>query len=165
MTKISFPLLNERQIEVRIARINENGATLLLYKDARCDANILDSVVGPENWQCRFYECKGNLFCSVGINVAEGWIWKDDCGSESNVQKEKGEASDSFKRACFKWGLGRELYTAPLIWVPASKLKDKYDKFIVEKITYNEHSQIIGLSVKSIATDKRVFVWQRDNNA
>lgn len=161
MSKVEFPLLTESQIEVRIATFKEGkGASLLLYKDARCDANILDGVILPENWQCKFYECKGNLFCSVGIRIGDEWIWKDDCGSESNVEKEKGEASDSFKRACFKWGLGRELYTAPFIWVPADKMTSKFDKFEVEKILYNESRQISALSIKKQGGG-RVFVWQR----
>jgi hypothetical protein len=159
--KIEFPLLTESQIDVRISTFKEGkGGSLLLYKDARCDANILDSVILPENWQCKFYECKGNLFCSVGIRIGDEWIWKDDCGSESNVEKEKGEASDSFKRACFKWGLGRELYTAPFIWVPADKMTNKFDKFEVEKILYNESRQISALSIKKQGGG-RVFVWQR----
>ena len=161
MKKIEFPLLTESQIDVRISTFKEGkGCSLLLYKDARCDANILDSVILPENWQCKFYECKGNLFCSVGIRIGDEWIWKDDCGSESNVEKEKGEASDSFKRACFKWGLGRELYTAPFIWVPADKMTNKFDKFEVEKILYNESRQISALSIKKQGGG-RVFVWQR----
>lgn len=161
MKKIEFPLLTESQIDVRISTFKEGkGGSLLLYKDARCDANILDSVILPENWQCKFYECKGNLFCSVGIRIDDEWIWKDDCGSESNVEKEKGEASDSFKRACFKWGLGRELYTAPFIWVPADKMTNKFDKFEVEKILYNESRQISALSIKKQGGG-RVFVWQR----
>lgn len=161
MKKIEFPLLTAAQIDVRMATFKEGkGASLLLYKDARCDANILDSVIGPENWQCRFYECKGNLFCSVGIRVGDEWIWKDDCGSESNVEKEKGEASDSFKRACFKWGLGRELYTTPFIWVSADKMTNKYDRFEVEKIAYNDQRQITGLAIKRV-NGPRVFVWQR----
>jgi hypothetical protein len=162
--KLEFPLLTESQIEVRIATYKEGkGASLLLYKDARCDANILDSVLGPENWQCRFYECKGNLFCSVGIRINGEWIWKDDCGAESNVEKQKGEASDSFKRACFKWGLGRELYTAPFIWVPADKLGDKFDRFEVEKIAYNDKRQITGLSIKKVGGN-RVFVWKKEES-
>jgi hypothetical protein len=98
--------------------------------------NILDETVGAENWQREHYECKGNLFCRVGIAVPHTvehgvmyeWVWKSDCGVESNTKVQKGEASDSFKRACFNWGIGRELYTAPFIWVNADKCNIKNGK-------------------------------------
>ena len=123
---MKFRNLKADEVEARVSQIKENGVALLLYKDARCDMRILDETVGPENWQREHYECKGNLFCRVGINVnyhndnlSDKWVWKSDCGTESNTEAQKGEASDSFKRACFNWGIGRELYTAPFIWVPA----------------------------------------------
>lgn len=123
---MKFRNLRADEVEARVSQIKENGVALLLYKDARCDMRILDETVGPENWQREHYECKGNLFCRVGINVNYNtpehigrWVWKSDCGTESNTEAQKGEASDSFKRACFNWGIGRELYTAPFIWVPA----------------------------------------------
>ncbi len=117
---MNFRKLTANDVEARVKSCDENGFVLLLYKNARCDMNILDETVGAENWQRDHFECKGNLFCRVGINinyVDEGmhqeYVWKADCGTESNTDKEKGESSDSFKRACFNWGIGRELYTAP----------------------------------------------------
>lgn len=160
MEKLEFPLLEAKDIDVRIATFKDTGAQLLLYKDARADMALLDAVVGPENWQRKHYECKGNLFCSVGILwVHDEWVWKDDCGSESNVEKEKGEASDSFKRACSNWGIGRELYTSPFIWVPKNKLKDKYDKFRVEKITY-EGREITELDIYDKTTKAIVYTFR-----
>lgn len=115
-----FRKLTANDVEARVQSCDENGFVLLLYKNARCDMNILDETVGAENWQREHYEVKGNLFCRVGINVSKEpmvrsdcWVWKADCGTESNTEKEKGESSDSFKRACFNWGIGRELYTSP----------------------------------------------------
>ena len=102
---MKFRPLRADEIEVRVQSIKEKGVILLLYKNARCDMNILDETVGAENWQREHYECKGNLFCRVGIRCADGWIYKSDCGAESNTEKEKGEASDSFKRACVNWGM------------------------------------------------------------
>ena len=161
MNTIDFPMLKEEDISVRIAQFKDGkGAQLLLYKDARVDINILNSTVGIENWQKKFYRCGDSLFCSVGILFDNGWVWKDDCGSESNVEKEKGEASDSFKRACVNWGIGIELYTSPFIWVPADKLKSKYDKFSVEKIAY-DGQEISGLTVFNETTKQRVFAWKR----
>lgn len=179
---MKFRDLTADDIEVRVQSVKQNGLVLLLYKNARVDMAILDETVGPENWQREHYECKGNLFCRVGISVDhEGkydeWVWKSDCGVESNTEAQKGEASDSFKRACFNWGIGRELYTAPFIWVGADKCTIKqagtdkygkpiykcYDKFEVEKIAI-ENKRIVGLSIinASLAgdkmSDKRVFL-------
>ena len=132
---------------------------------------ILDETVGAEHWQREHYECKGNLYCRVGIHCEE-WVWKSDCGTESNTDAEKGEASDSFKRACVNWGIGRELYTSPFIWIPAEKCnikennrngKPSYacnDKFTVEKIKI-ENKQITGLAIINATTGKRCFVWQK----
>ena len=93
-----FRALRPDEVECRIGTVSKQGKglSLLLYKDARCDARILDETVGPENWQCEFYECKGTLFCSLGIRVNENeWIWKDDAGAPSNMEAAKGEASDA----------------------------------------------------------------------
>ncbi len=166
-----FRLLRADEIDVRVSTINENGCSLLLYKDARCDQNILDETVGPMNWQRQ--HGRENANCSVGIwdENKKQWVWKEDTGTESNTEKEKGLASDSFKRACFNWGIGRELYTAPFIWIPKDKVnisekngkKCTFDKFRVEKILYNGFNQISAISIRS---DKkgRVFVWQENEN-
>lgn len=174
---IQFRDLTAEEIECRVQSVKQNGLVLLLYKDARVDMNILDATVGPENWQREHYECKGNLFCRVGINIIRGgstieekWVWKSDCGTESNTEAQKGEASDSFKRACFNWGIGRELYTAPFIWIKAEACnitegkngsKQCYDKFEVEKIII-ENKQIKAVAIRNVTKGVRAFVWQRD---
>lgn len=176
---MNFRDLTEEEIECRVQSVKQNGLVLLLYKNARCDMNILDETVGAECWQREHYECKGNLFCRVGICVETKkgdaifpeWVWKSDCGVESNTEAQKGEASDSFKRACFNWGIGRELYTAPFIFIPAKKCNINngkcYDKFEVEKIVIRD-KKIMAISIlnNSIESenvkDKRCFVWQRD---
>ena len=103
--------LKPDEIEVRVGTVGAKGCTMLLYKNARVDRQILDDTFGQMNWSCRYEEHKGNLFCSIGVYDAEKkeWVWKEDCGTESNTEKEKGEASDSFKRAGFRWGIGIEL--------------------------------------------------------
>ena len=121
---MKFRKLKPEEIDVRVAQIGDGWVQLLLYKDARVDMTILDETVGPENWQREHYECKGNLFCRVGINCDGQWVWKSDCGSESYTEKEKGEASDSFKRACTNWGIGRELYTKLPIFVNIETVKN-----------------------------------------
>lgn len=154
---MEFRTLKANEIDVRVGQVTSKGAILLLYKDARCDMNILDETVGAENWQREHYEVKGNMFCRVGIKCANEWVFKSDCGTESNTEKEKGEASDSFKRACVNWGIGRELYTAPTILVKTEtekdgnryKLKDQYAFYgcRVADIKYNDAREIVSVKI------------------
>jgi len=161
---MNFRALEKEDIECRVQSVKEKGLVLLLYKNARVDMNILDDTVGAENWQREHYECKGNLFCRVGIYCNNEWVYKSDCGTESNTEAQKGEASDSFKRACFNWGIGRELYTSPFIWINADKCnitadKKCYDKFSVEKIII-ENKRITALAIWNDTKNVRAFVWQ-----
>lgn len=149
--------IKANEIDVRIGMCKEKGLTLLLYKDARYDMKILDELFTPLGWQRKHNIINGNLFCTVSVyNEKLGqWIDKEDVGTESNTEKEKGQASDSFKRACVNLGIGRELYTAGFIWV-ANKgdiFKDgnRYKcntKFKVDKIEYNADKEIISLVIK-----------------
>lgn len=171
---LNFRTLKETEIDVRIASTKEKGLSLLLYKDARVDMNILDETVGSLNWTREHIEIKGNLFCKLSIYDTDKkeWVYKIDCGTESNADKEKGESSDSFKRAAFNWGIGRELYTSPFIWIKSTdcnisesvfngkKVYKCFDKFEVEKILYDEQKTIIALSIKNKNTGKRVFVMK-----
>lgn len=139
-------LLKPDDIEVRIQSVNKGGARLLLYKNARVDMNILDETFGPMNWQRSHSRENQNCTVSVWDDEKGQWVAKEDTGTESFTEKEKGLASDSFKRACFNWGIGRELYTAPDIFVFRNDLKkfqEKgqgfvcYDRFVVTDIKYN----------------------------
>lgn len=150
-------LLTADEIECRVGTISEKGLSLLLYKDARADMKILDEVFGSMNWQRTHLLVGGNLYCCVDIydEQKQQWISKMDVGTESYTEKEKGQASDSFKRACVSVGIGRELYTAPFIWVSAGKCniqpKDNryitHDKFRVKDIEYNDNREIVGLTI------------------
>ena len=113
MDKLTFRPLRADEVDVRVATCKQNGVSLLLYKDARCDMNILDETVGPMNWQRRHGRDNANCVVSIWDENKKEWVGKEDTGTESNTEAEKGLASDSFKRACFNWGIGRELYTAP----------------------------------------------------
>ena len=160
-----FRLLNANEIECRVAQVKKNGLSLLLYKNARADMSILDETVGPMNWQRR--HCRDNANCIVSIWDPEKkqWIEKEDTGTESNTEAEKGLASDSFKRACFNVGIGRELYTAPFIWVtpPNCEIKEVngryacYDRFDVSEIGYNERREINRLVIVNAKTHNVVF--------
>lgn len=159
-----FRLLRADEIECRISQISDKGLSLLLYKTARTDANLLDEKYGSRQWQNDFKVVDGVLYGGIGIIFGDGeYVWKWDAGTESNTEAEKGRASDAFKRAGFKWGIGRELYTAPRIWIPVEKCNIQnrkcYDTFEVEKIAYNDKQEISGISIT--CNGKRVFVWQR----
>lgn len=173
-----FRPLRADEIECRVGTVGAKGFTMLLYKDARCDMNILDETVGEFNWQRDHKEIKGTIYCGVGIfhgsieQIGQGvnpWVWKWDAGAESYTEKEKGEASDSFKRACVNWGIGRELYTAPLIFIRAKtepvgngyRLSDKRDGYgyKVAQIEY-EGGRISHLVITKNGT--QVFTFTAD---
>ncbi len=160
-------LLKADEIECRVSIIKENGLSLLLYKDARVDQKILDESFGIFGWK-RSHQCiEGNLYCTVEILDKETgqWVAKQDVGTTGYAEKEKSQASDSFKRACFNWGIGRELYTAPFIWIPAGKTviqsrENRYccnDRFFVSSIGYNEDREINALT---IVNDKGQKVYE-----
>lgn len=171
--EIKFRTLKASEIECRVNSINEKGLSLLLYKDARVDQNILDETVGCMNWQRS--HCRDNANCIVSIwdTDKKQWVSKEDTGTESYTEKEKGLASDSFKRACFNWGIGRELYSAPFIWVSASDAKISagkngkyqcYDRFAVEQIIYDDDRNIVSLSIMNTTQKKRVFCMNNRKN-
>lgn len=142
--RLKFRRLNADEIDLRIGPISKSTqrVSILPYKDARVDMAMLDETVGPENWARDHKEIKGNLYCGVGIRCGETFVWKWDCGTESTTEKEKGEASDSFKRACVNWGIGRELYTAPDIWITCNSKE------------WNNGSPRMTLAVREIQYDE-----------
>lgn len=151
-----FRNLRADEIDVRLSQIKDDGFILLLYKDARCDMSILDETVGALNWQRVHTRENANCIVSLWDKDKNQWISKEDTGTESNTEKEKGLASDSFKRACFNWGIGRELYTSPFIWVSdmsyvkASKTTGKrsvYERFKVSKIEISDKKVITDLEI------------------
>ena len=158
--KLEFPLLTKEQIEVKIKKVGKNGANSLLYKTARTDMDILDSVVGADKWRNDYAEIKGNLYCTIYVRDENGeWVGKQDCGIESRADgdgnEKKGEASDAFKRAGFRWGIGRELYTAPFTFLHVEteqengrwKLADPFARFTVGKIEYDNARRICALDI------------------
>ena len=152
---MEFRLLKADEIDCRVQQVGNGYCTLLLYKDARCDMNILDEVVGSMNWKREHTRDNANCIVSIWDEKKSQWISKEDTGVESNTEKEKGLASDSFKRACFNWGIGRELYTSPHIKIQLNdgeftnengKCKLKYISFSVSKIDYTD-KKITGLTI------------------
>lgn len=159
--------LRADEVECRVSQISEKGIALLLYKDARCDMNILDETFGTFGWK-RYHEIIGDrLYCTVEILDEEtgNWISKQDVGTGSYTEKEKGQASDSFKRACFNVGIGRELYTAPFIFVNKDKCNITkgstgkhvcYDRFDVSSMVVKD-KKIVQLTIVNQKTGAEVF--------
>ena len=171
-----FRPLRADEIECRVGMVRENGLSLLLYKDARVDQKLLDEhpQIGPLNWQRSHSRENANCVVSIWDENKKQWISKEDTGTESNTEKEKGIASDSFKRACVNWGIGRELYTAPFIWVDRENCNiekgrsgkwECKDEFIVERIQYSESApslydvNITGLAIRNNKLNVNAFEW------
>lgn len=152
-----FRTLTADEIEVRVGSVSKGKASLLLYKDARCDMAILDETVGPLNWQRHHSRDNANCIVSIWDEEKNQWIEKEDTGTESNTEREKGLASDSFKRACVNLGIGRELYTSPRITINCEtvpdgnrhKLKNPWQFYgcKVASIEYDDKRQIKQLSI------------------
>ena len=169
--ELKFRTLYANEIDCRIQSVYETGLVLLLYKDARVDQKLLDEVVGPMNWQKKYLRDNANCIVSIYDDEKKYWVEKEDTGTESNTEKEKGLASDSFKRACFNWGIGRELYSAPLIWITSDNCtivkikdpktqKDKFickDKFKIQTIDYDKNREISKLSIINLTLKKCVY--------
>lgn len=162
---LEFRTLKADEIDCRVSQIESNWLTLLLYKDARVDMDILDETVGPMNWKREHLRDNANCVVSIYDEDKQEWVSKEDTGKESFSEAEKGLASDSFKRACVNWGIGRELYTSPSIFIfprkdMAKKGKDgeffkykdeKYTtktRFHVDFINYDENKNIVSLIIR-----------------
>lgn len=157
---MEFRNVRADEIECRVGSVSKtgNGFSLLLYKDARTDQNILDETVGAMNWQKHYELIDGQLFCTIEIWDSEKkqWVGKQDVGIESNTEAEKGRASDAQKRSGFAWGIGRELYTAPFIWI--SEGDPKKDKFIVDSIEIVD-KKITALAIANAKTKEIVYTF------
>lgn len=167
----AFRTLTADEIEVRVGTVGDGKASLLLYKDARCDMAILDETVGPLNWQRHHSRDNANCTVSIWDDEKKQWIEKEDTGTESYTEREKGLASDSFKRACVNLGIGRELYTSPRITVKCKTVRDgnlyklvnKWEFYgcKVSSIQYDDRRQITQLSI----TKDGNVIFEYPNNA
>jgi len=169
MNELKFRPLNANEIECRVGNVakDNSGFFLLLYKQARVDQNILDQTFGIWNWQCRYYQVKNTMVCSIGIYNQERkeWIWKDNGGDDDSATEQvKSELSDSFKRACFCVGIGRELYYAPKIYVKAENGNDKYQRYSVKSINYDNDKRITELTIINEKTKQVVYSYGKSGN-
>lgn len=166
MSKLVFRSLRADEIDVRVQTVTEKGCSLLLYKDARCDMNILDETVGALGWKREHTRDNANCIVSIWDSNKGQWVSKEDTGTESNTEKEKGLASDSFKRACFNWGIGRELYTSPFIWVTGYVTDYKGKMTVKEKFSVKSIEVKEGVITKLIIVDSKgniVFKFEDDS--
>lgn len=163
--RLDFRTLKANEIDVRVGNVakNDSGFFLLLYKNARVDQTILDETVGQWNWQCKYYQVKNTMVCSVGIFNEERneWLWKDNGGDDDyQAEQVKAELSDAFKRACFNWGIGRELYYSPKIWINQdNENQPKTSHYSVKNIEYDENKRITRLTIINDKTKKVVFLY------
>ena len=157
-----FRLLRADEIDARIGSTKPNGVSLLLYKDARCDMAILDETVGAFNWTRYHGRDNANCIVSLWDEDKRQWVGKEDTGTESNTESEKGLASDSFKRACFNWGIGRELYTAPFIWISGNPADLKFEKYHVDAIGYDDNRNINYLVISNAKTKQVVYSFGKN---
>ena len=164
MEQINFRPLKANEIECRVGNVAKDGSGffLLLYKNARVDQIILDETFGAFNWQCKYYQVKNTMVCSVGVWNQERneWIWKDNGGDDDTTMEQvKAELSDSFKRACFNWGIGRELYFSPKIYIKCDGANDKFAHYSVKVIEYGENKRITNLAIVNDKTKEVVFLY------
>lgn len=161
--EVKFRPLEADEVECRVGTVSKNGKglSLLLYKNARVDMDVLDETVGAMRWKRE--HSRDNRNCTVSIYDSDlgEWVSKEDTGTESNTEAEKGLASDSFKRACVNWGIGRELYTAPFIWVRPED-GTKYDRYVVDELG-TQDGRIVRLEIVNTKTNRVVYrlgAWQ-----
>ena len=153
---LKFRTLKASEIEVRVRQVNRGGVSLVLYQDARAAQDLLDETVGCLNWQKRYLRDNANCVVSIFDPDKNIWVEKEDTGTASNTDPEKGLASDSFKRACVNWGIGRELYSSPKIFIKKEDLPHysadggKFscgDEFSVKEIEYGNDNTIVSVTV------------------
>jgi hypothetical protein len=151
--ELVFDLLTASEIECRIGTTKQpkdgkpGGVSLLLYKDARCDMIRLDKAVGAMGWMRSHSRDNANCTVSIWDDEKKMWVSKEDTGVASRTEAEKGLASDSFKRSCVNWGIGRELYTAPFIWISGNPDVLKWERFNVKAIGYDANRNINALTI------------------
>ena len=165
--QISFRPLTANEIECRVGNVAQSGSGffLLLYKNARVDQTILDETFGAWNWQSKYYQVKNTMVCSVGVynDKRNEWIWKDNGGDDDyQAEQVKAELSDAFKRACFNWGIGRELYYSPKIWINATNDNTTSARYSVKVIEYDQNKRITRLVIINDKTKEVVFQYGKD---
>jgi|TARA_B110000879_G_scaffold123461_1_gene163280 hypothetical protein len=169
LKNLSKPLAIQ-DIDFRVQSINKGGyATILAYKDARVDIKRLNEVCGVLGWQREHTRDNRNCIISIWDKENKQWVSKEDTGTESMADSQKGLASDSFKRACFNLGIGIELYDYPIIQIKLNpnefkienqKVKQTWDLKLKEWKWASEFNgnKLVGLACKD-QNDKVRFIF------
>lgn len=172
---LEFRTLNANEIECRVGNTIKDTQNkdkvkafyLLLYKNARVDQIILDETVGQFNWKCNYYQVKNTMVCSVSIwnDERKEWVSKDNGGDDDfNTEQVKAELSDSFKRACFNWGIGRELYYSPKIYIECKDKNTEKARYSVKVIEYDDKKRIKRLAIVNNETKQVVYSYGYKEN-
>jgi hypothetical protein len=136
---------------------------------ARVDIKRLNEVCGVLGWQREHTRDNRNCIISIWDKENKQWVSKEDTGTESMADSQKGLASDSFKRACFNLGIGIELYDYPIIQIKLNpnefkienqKVKQTWDLKLKEWRWVSEFNgnKLVGLACKD-QNDKVRFVY------
>ena len=161
MKRINWELMRPEDIEIRPAMVKDGKATLLLYQNSRTAMDALDRNFGEFGWKIEYKAVGEQIYGCLSIKDPETgeWVCKEDTGSESNIEAQKGQSSDILKRCAVRFGYGRELYTAPRIVIE----DDKYGNtgYKVSRIEYNENREIVVLEIVN-RFNKPVFDWKDD---
>lgn len=153
--------LHSDELQLRVGRIANGGAVLLLYKDSRADTRRLNEVLGVFGWK-RAHQFKDGInYCTVSIRNPETgeWVSREDCGTESKTEAEKGQSSDAFKRACFAFGIGIELYDTPTIFVSGVDRTTKVSQWAVRMAVDKDSKELRVLQVVDELGNNK-FVWK-----
>lgn len=153
--------LHSNELQLRVGRIANGGAVLLLYKDSRADTRRLNDVLGVFGWKRSHAFKEGINYCTVSIRNPETgeWVSREDCGTESKTEAEKGQSSDAFKRACFAFGIGIELYDTPTIFVPGVDKFTKVGEWTVRMAVDKDSKELRLLQVVDQQGVSK-FVWK-----
>lgn len=164
-SELKFRNLKAEEIDVRVGQVAKDNSyiTLLLYQDGRVAMDLLDETVGKMNWKREHSRDNKNCTISIWDSNKKEWVGKEDTGVESFSDKEKGLASDSFKRSAVNWGIGRSLYSAPKMFLYGDGNKLKSDKYSVKHIKYDEQDNIIELIIIN-KKDEVVFTFPKKGN-
>lgn len=164
--ELNFRNLKAEEIEVRVGQVAKENSwiSLLLFQNSRVAMDLLDETVGKKNWKREHSRDNKNCTISIWDSEKKEWVGKEDTGVESFSDKEKGLASDSFKRSAVNWGIGRSLYSAPKIFLYGDANKLKSDKYSVKHIKYDEQDNIVELIIVN-KKGENVYTFPKTNNA
>lgn len=154
--KLSQPF-DDVKWRLQSGNVNSRWGRCVAYIDSRQVMDRLDEVVGPENWCDQYHKEGDKWLCGISLRINDEWITKWDTGDESNTEGNKGQVSDSFKRAAVKWGIGRDLYAKDLVFVKVRPNKNNKPEIYDEnkKTVYDVTTFINSGQYKNVKNNKQ----------